>query len=48
MEEKKEEDMDVAENLYVASDLYEEDNGETGAVGFATVSDSDCECEGWW
>ena len=30
MEEKKEEAMDVAEDLYVANDLYEEDDFETG------------------
>ena len=30
MEEKKEEDMDVAEDMYVANDLYEEDDFETG------------------
>ena len=29
-EEKKEEHMDEAEDLYVASDLYEEDDVETG------------------
>ena len=29
-EEKKEEHMGVAEDLYVASDLYEEDDVETG------------------
>ena len=30
MDEKKDEDMDVAEDLYVANDLYEEDDFETG------------------
>ena len=30
MEEKKDEAMDVAEDLYVANDLYEEDDFETG------------------
>ena len=30
MDEKKDEDMDVAEDLYVANDLYEEDEVETG------------------
>ena len=30
MEEKKDEAMDEAEDLYVANDLYEEDDFETG------------------
>ena len=30
MDEKKDEDMDVAEDLYVAKDLYEDDEVETG------------------
>ena len=30
MEEKKDEDMDVAEDLYVANDLHEADEVETG------------------
>ena len=38
-EEKKEEHMDVAEDLYVASDLYEEDDVETGIrLGASPVS----------
>ena len=30
MDEKKDEDMDVADDLYVAKDLYEDDEVETG------------------
>ena len=32
LEEQKEERMDEAEDLYVANDLYEEDDFETGDV----------------